>query len=99
MQAPSVVRHLCWPHPESGHLLAGGTEAGSVVIWEAPRPGGGGGERGRPRGTVGDGDQEMAEDEDGEQREWRQMAEVKCSKHAVRCGGAHGIASRPDVVI
>ena len=73
--------HLAWSHPESGFLLAGGTEAGSVIIWEAPRPGEG--RRGGPGG--GSGDQDMQDEgEEAEQREWRQMAEVRCSKHPIR---------------
>ena len=73
---PHKVLLLAWPHPESGLLLAGGTEAGSVAFWEAPRPGVGVG----PVQTQGDVDRAMED-----QRDWTQVAEVKCSKHPIRC--------------
>ena len=56
-----------------------------MLIWEAPRPGGWGQDdavmsRGR--------DQEKGDKDGGEAvKEWRQMVDIKCGKHPIRCLG------------
>ncbi len=74
-QAPQTVDHLAWCHSESGCLLAGGMSSGSVLIWEAPRGASGRRQDGGSDEDMGDGSEDM---------EWRQAAEIKCSKYPVK---------------
>lgn len=78
-QVSSPVTHLAWAHPENGYLLAGGSAAGTVGVWEAPRP------RARKPGNDMEDD---GEDMDDEMQEWQQVAELKASSSPIRWVGS-----------
>mmetsp|Transcript_12406 Transcript_12406/g.26805 ORF Transcript_12406/g.26805 Transcript_12406/m.26805 type:complete len:331 (+) Transcript_12406:73-1065(+) len=81
VEAPCAITNLAWPHPESGLLVAGGSESGSVFIWEAPRP------------SICS-DNSMHEDRN--ERQWTQTAELQCSpgcsvRHLAFAPRQHGL--------